>query len=55
MLKPAGVTLIEIGAGQASSVPPLFGASGVNTEQIVPDLAGIPRCFVGRAAGRAAR
>jgi release factor glutamine methyltransferase len=54
MLKPAGLALIEIGEGQAGSIPSLFDASGVNTEQIVPDLAGIPRCFVGRASGRAA-
>ncbi len=53
MLKPGGVALIEIGAGQASSVPALFGASGVNTERIVPDLAGIPRCLAVRVPDRA--
>jgi release factor glutamine methyltransferase len=44
ILKPGGHALLEIGAGQAPAMEPLF--RGLELVRIAPDLAGIPRCLV---------
>ena len=46
LLKPGGVTLLEIGAGQADAVAAIMAGAGLYILEIVPDLAGIPRCAV---------
>ena len=47
ILKPGGHALLEIGAGQAQVMEPLF--HGLELIRIAPDLAGIPRCLVFKA------
>lgn len=47
-LKPGGRIAVEMGFGQAESVRGLFNERGLIVEEIVPDLAGIPRCLVAR-------
>ena len=44
LLKPGGIAVLEIGLGQAAAMEPLF--SGLETLEIAPDLAGIPRAVV---------
>jgi release factor glutamine methyltransferase len=44
ILKPGGYALLEIGAGQAAAMEPLF--SGLELVRIAPDLSGIPRCVI---------
>jgi release factor glutamine methyltransferase len=46
ILKPQGHALLEIGAGQALVMEPLFQGSGLNLLKIAPDLAGIPRAVI---------
>jgi len=43
LLKPDGLVFLEIGAGQGPAVGKL-----IKTVEIVPDLAGIDRCVIGR-------
>ena len=46
ILKPKGLAFLEIGRGQDRDVPGLMAAQGLREQEIVPDLAGIPRCVV---------
>jgi release factor glutamine methyltransferase len=46
VLKLGGHALLEIGAGQAEAMEPLFVPHGLKILSIAPDLAGIPRCVV---------
>jgi release factor glutamine methyltransferase len=48
LLRPSGLFACEIGQGQDIEVAPLIAAHGLVIEEIVPDLAGIPRCVVAR-------
>jgi release factor glutamine methyltransferase len=43
LLAPGGVAILELGAGQASSVRALAEAAGLHHIGVDPDLAGIPR------------
>lgn len=52
LLKPEGVLLAEIGAGQSESVTTIFEAAGLDVVKIARDLSGIPRCVVGRPRNR---
>lgn len=45
LLKPGGLAFLEIGAGQGAEVSALLGLDILG---IVPDLAGIERCAIGR-------
>ena len=47
VLKPNGLAFLEIGQGQGQDVAAVMGAQGLKVQEIVPDLAGIPRCIVG--------
>jgi len=40
----------EIGQGQHDAVAAILAGAGMAVEAVVPDLAGIPRCVVARAA-----
>jgi release factor glutamine methyltransferase len=46
ILKHDGHAILEIGAGQAGCMEPLFRGSGLNLIRIAPDLAGIARAMV---------
>jgi release factor glutamine methyltransferase len=46
ILKPGGHAVLEIGAGQAPAMEPLFQGSGLKLLKIAPDLAGIPRVAI---------
>ncbi len=46
LLKPSGRAFLEIGQGQEDDVPAVFRAQGLQTLEILPDLAGISRCVV---------
>ena len=46
LLKTGGRAILEIGAGQAPAMEPLFRDSGLRVSHITPDLAGIPRALV---------
>lgn len=46
LLKPHGVFAGEIGQGQAGDVTALIAACGLSVDNVVPDLAGIPRCII---------
>jgi len=46
LLKPEGRAFLEIGQGQEDDVPAIFRAYGLQTAEILPDLAGIGRCVV---------
>jgi release factor glutamine methyltransferase len=46
LLKARGRAILEIGAGQAPAMEPLFRVSGLKVSRIAPDLAGIPRALV---------
>lgn len=50
-LVSGGVFIGEVGMGQAGQVAAMLAAAGLVIEEIVPDLAGIPRCVVARRAG----
>jgi release factor glutamine methyltransferase len=49
LLKPGGHAILEIGAGQAAAVEPLF--PGLEIVRLAADLAGVPRALVLRAPG----
>ena len=51
LLAPAGFFAAEIGYGQDGAVARLIAAQGLTIEEIVPDLAGIPRCVVRARSG----
>jgi release factor glutamine methyltransferase len=51
LLAPAAFFAAEIGYGQDGAVARLITAQGLTIDEIVPDLAGIPRCVVARGAG----
>jgi release factor glutamine methyltransferase len=44
LLKPGGHAFLELGAGQAGTVEPLF--HDLEIREIAPDLSGVPRCLV---------
>jgi len=46
LVKGNGTAILEIGAGQAPAMEPLFQGSGLTFRRISPDLAGIPRALV---------
>ena len=48
ILKPTGLVALEIGQGQDGSVPEILRNSGIQTVSLEKDLAGIPRCVLGR-------
>jgi release factor glutamine methyltransferase len=47
-LASGGWLLLEVGAGQAEDVGALLERQGLNLEESLPDLQGIPRCLVAR-------
>jgi release factor glutamine methyltransferase len=49
LLKPGGHAILEIGAGQAAAVEPLF--AHLEILRLAPDLAGVPRALVLRDRG----
>jgi release factor glutamine methyltransferase len=46
LLRRDGCAILEIGAGQAPEMEPLFRDSGLKVARVIPDLAGIPRALV---------
>ena len=52
LLKPGGIAILELGAGQAKAVRTLAEASGLEVLALRPDLAGIERALVLRRASR---
>ncbi|HEU0215874.1 MAG TPA: peptide chain release factor N(5)-glutamine methyltransferase [Stellaceae bacterium] len=48
LLAPAGFFAGEIGAGQENAVTGIISAAGLVIHDVLPDLAGIPRCVVAR-------
>jgi release factor glutamine methyltransferase len=48
LLAPGGVFAAEIGQGQEGAVAALLAGRGLAIDEVVPDLAGIPRCVVAR-------
>jgi release factor glutamine methyltransferase len=47
LLRPGGILIVEIGAGQGDTVAGIVGAAGLTlAPPIRPDLAGIPRVVV---------
>jgi len=48
LLAPAGFFACEIGAGQENAVAGIISAAGLVIDNVLPDLAGIPRCVVAR-------
>jgi release factor glutamine methyltransferase len=49
LLTPSGAFACEIGAGQDKAVAEILTEQGLTIDEIVADLAGIPRCVVARA------
>ena len=49
-IRPEGVALLEIGAGQSHIVGEIMAAAGLTVGRIVPDLAGISRCLAFRSS-----
>jgi release factor glutamine methyltransferase len=47
-LAPAGVALLEFGAGQADAVTAIVRAAGLNPVRLIQDLGARPRCLVMR-------
>ena len=45
ILKPGGLALLEIGAGQGPAMEPIFDGSGLLVRRMAPDLAAIPRAL----------
>jgi release factor glutamine methyltransferase len=54
LLAPAGILVVEIGAGQTAAVTAILTGYGVIVEAIERDLAGIERCVVARRSADAA-
>ena len=52
LLRPEGRAFIEIGLGQDELVTGIFSAVDLHVVQIVPDLAGIPRCVCVASSAR---
>ena len=52
LLAPEGIVVVELGAGQASSVAALMGKGGIAADAPKPDLNGRFRSLLGRAALR---
>jgi release factor glutamine methyltransferase len=52
LLAPEGIVVVELGAGQASSVAALMGKGGIAADAPKPDLSGRFRALLGRAALR---
>ena len=50
VLRPQGLAILELGAGQGEAVSGILGPYGLEIRAIAPDLGGIPRALV---AGRA--
>ena len=48
LLEPNGLVALEIGQGQDSYVPKILSDSGIQIVSLEKDLAGIPRCVLGR-------
>ncbi len=48
LLKPAGVLVVELGAGQAAAVGTLFSNAGLAPSRPHTDLQGVPRALVAR-------
>jgi release factor glutamine methyltransferase len=46
ILKPGGHAFVEMGAGQAAAMEPLFRPHGLEIQALAPDLSGIARCLV---------
>jgi release factor glutamine methyltransferase len=46
LLKPEGRAFVEVGRGQAGAASTIFSSESLETESVVPDLSGIPRCLV---------
>jgi release factor glutamine methyltransferase len=46
LLAPGGFFACEIGAGQENAVTGIISAAGLVIDDVLPDLAGIPRCVV---------
>jgi release factor glutamine methyltransferase len=55
LLKPAGAVVVELGAGQVQAVTALFSAAGLEPSPPRPDLSGVPRALVARAATKKRR
>jgi release factor glutamine methyltransferase len=51
LLKLGGVFAGEFGRGQDAAVAAAIASGGLIVDNVVPDLAGIPRCVVARRAG----
>jgi release factor glutamine methyltransferase len=52
-LRAAGKAFIEIGKGQEAAAAEILGSTGLDVQEGIPDLSGVPRCLVaGRAEGR---
>lgn len=47
VLRPGGAVMCEIGHGQAEAIADIAARAGIRMREIIPDLAGIPRVFVG--------
>lgn len=52
LLRAPGTVFVEIGEGQGAQVASIFDLAGIEIVRIGPDLAGIPRCVVGRRRNR---
>ncbi len=52
LLRPAGLAVLEVGRGQAGAVAGLVREAGLETVEIRPDLAGIPRAVAARRPER---
>jgi release factor glutamine methyltransferase len=46
LLNPAGLAFLEMGQDQGLAIAEIMAGAGLGTRKIVPDLAGIGRCFI---------
>ncbi len=53
LLAPAGILIVEVGAGQTAAVAAILARYGLVAEGVERDLAGIERCVVARKAAAA--
>lgn len=53
LLRPGGVLVVELGAGQAQAVAALFAAAGLALSPPCPDLGGVPRALLARKTAAA--